>query len=372
MDACRVAHKGGRVVPCIPPHLSFRLLAVTLLGCCLVSCSGDTTGPTPTAPQPFWMLQFNQHAVNMALTAPYDTIQLTATARNVVGAPLAGASAATYTASDSSVTVSPTGLVTAHYTTALTFVVATLQYQNVTLQDTVKIQVTATAPSFPLATFTIHPAVGDSAKRSVDWFLVSDLVLPVYATDQGRDTVCNASGCPLLVYFTSSDPIRAPISSSGDITSSYPELQTGGVTFYATTVAYGVVWRDSLPFVIGNPTIFEFVNVNVSASPTSAMRVLSFSPSTVTVGVGGNVTWANNYVGDSVDVVFDDSLAVDSANSTYYPWPNSGSGNIAPFAATTPGQTTLAVRSFPTAGTFHYHSRRYPEATGTVIVSSEP
>ena len=95
---------------------------------------------------------------------PASTIQLTATALNANGEPLSGAGQATFSATDSSVTVSPSGLVTAHFVTQSggTKVVATMQQNNVTLTDTAFIRVTETAPA-AIATFSIQPAPGDSA-----------------------------------------------------------------------------------------------------------------------------------------------------------------------------------------------------------------
>lgn len=408
MGAGTVAHRfqlqrNRRLARAGQPHASRQrrftlLLAISALGSAVLGCGGDTTGPAPLGQtQTYWALQFNDHAVNMATTPSYNTVQLTATPVNAMGASLPDLGPVTYTAADSTVTVSPTGLVTARYVTSGTFVTATLQDRklNLTHADTVFIQVTDTIPQHPLATFSIHPLPGDSAKRAVDAFSITQ---PVFATDAAGGPVCTATldplsrdyqpTCALQVYFTSSDPTVASIDRTNGTVQA---IRPGHVTFYATTLAYGVPERDSLPFVIGWPLTPD-VQSSWITPVASLTPVLAFDPPRLIAGVGATVAWGNQNPGDSTDVVFDDSVAVqpgcgavigNRGLQNYCPvFPPTGSGNIPPFALDTALLTAgdvygyygseVRARSFPVAGTYFYHSRRYPTATGEIIVRTDP
>ncbi len=87
----------------------------------------------------------------------------------------------------------------------------------------------------------------------------------------------------------------------------------------------------------------------LTAAPAGATQVdirgFAFAPATVTVAVGGTVSWVN---GDTAShtVVFDDG--------------SPSSGTLAT------GQAFK--RTFDTAGTFTYHCSIHPSMTGTVIV----
>jgi hypothetical protein len=166
----------------------------------------------------YWALQLNQHAVQLALTPGFNTVQLTATPVNAAGTPLSGLGPVTYTATDTTVTVSPTGLVTARLVTqpgVVTRVKASLQAQNMTLTDVVRIQITDTVPQHLLSTFSMQPAAGDSAKRSLDY---DQFPWPARAFNTAGDTVCGSAACSLLVSYTSSNPkVATIVQESGTI-----------------------------------------------------------------------------------------------------------------------------------------------------------
>jgi hypothetical protein len=143
-----------------------------------------------------------------------------------------------------------------------------------------------------------------------------------------------------------------------------------------------------LPFVIGWPGA---VNVHATwITPVAGTTpVLDFSPATIIIGVGGHVQWMHpNPPVDSIDVVFDDPTAVEpscwflqgSYDCSFFP--PTGGGNIAPFfpdpGALASGDypayvgSLVQARTFPVAGTYPYHSRRYPSAHGKVIVEATP
>lgn len=357
------------------------LVGVSLLlwgggsGGALLGCSGDTTGTTAPLPpaQTYWSLQLNYHAINLAVAPPYNTVQLSATPLNAIGAPLVGIDGVVrYSDPDSNVTVSASGLLTARYTTGLTQIVASLTVHGVTLTDTAFVRVTATAPPAPLATFSIQPRPDglDSAKYALKGGSAPNI--PVYATiatgDPATDTVCNVNGCGingvnLLVFYRSSDPNVATIDRRNGQTLT---VNVGHVTFSASTLAYGMAKQDTLPFVIGYP-VNNLNNVYITEPRPGLFGTY---PSRLTVGVGAFVAFNTLYT-TPVAIVFPDSAGMTNAN-TGTP---SGSdprltNDNTNFDVADQGQGQF-YWSFSTAGTYTY--RIMPGgATGTIIVSSGP
>lgn len=240
----------------------------------LLGCGGDAAGPMPSVnPDVFWSLAFQWPAVNLALTAPYDTAQLTAVPRTASGAVLTDTTgvpyAVEYTTKDSAITVSPTGLVTARFASASATIVAQLTVGGITLKDTAVVQVTETPPPAPLATLSIQPRPGGLA-RAYENINHPEAFVPFYATmatgDPVTDTICTADGClyPLLVHYASSNPTVAKIDPTGIVTLN----NVGRVTLSVSTLAYGVKKVDSLPFSIGYVTqTYTEVRVDKSQNP---------------------------------------------------------------------------------------------------------
>jgi|HubBroStandDraft_6_1064221.scaffolds.fasta_scaffold143330_2 hypothetical protein len=404
--------RSGQSVPRVrawPFYLFPVLCAIGVLMSGL-GCSGDTTmGTQPiSALKSYWALQLNQHAVNLALTAD-STAQLTAVPLNAAGTPLTGFGSVTYLASDSSVSVSPTGLVKAHFTstTGLTSVVASLQLQGVTLTDTAFIQVTQTPLSPALATFSIQPAQGDSAKRSVDFasatsgtgfgLFPSGFPWPVTAIDGAKDTVCNGQGCPVLVNYQSSNPSVASIDRATGMVTTF---DTGHVVFTATTLAYGVVLHDSVSFTVGYPLgmflLIEGERVGNVQTVVFERFPNGFIDNYFVLGVGGVIDFIDA-TPKPVDVVFDQQAGVDTASFTALNvygagiGPPTGSGNIPAFGGTITGiqyningNDTLsadtqyfnpaadgAARRFTIPGTYRFHSSLFPSDTIAVIIRKD-
>jgi len=354
-------------------NLVFGCLALALAG-----CGHDATGPAPLGPaDAFWRLQLDYHAVNLALFGSATTVQLTATPLNVHGQPLEHTGPAAFVAHDSAVTVTPAGVMTAQYETGgtPTYVVATLQYQNVTLTDTVWVQVTATAPAAPLATLTLRPADGKSATCNANFtgipFLDNCGPLVVDATDAAGDSLANAAMQTILVAYASSDPLTASVDQFGQIT----ELDTGHVTLSASTWAYGVAMRDSVRYTISWPRwqVVQMQSVTPVASDTS---VLIPAQPDIVLNAGGSLGFYNQF-GRPLDIVFDDPSSVQPG--CYFAilcsaLPSTGGGNVDPFyydeTGTDPSPYALGIvlRAFPVAGTYRYHSTRFPSVVGTIRV----
>jgi hypothetical protein len=373
-----------------------------LLGGAL-GCSGDTptSPPAPDAAAGYWTLQLPYHAVNLALTAPYDTVRLFVVARNVQGEPFASSGTVTYRTTGTAVTVDSTGLVRARVTTASTQVIATLQdpQQLVTRADTVTIKVTATAPPLPFQTFSLQPLPGDSAKRAVDFLgagqsTFGQFLWPVQAVNGVGATVCNATACGLLVYHTSSNPAVATVDPfTGVVTTK----DSGHVVFTASTLAYGQVLSDSVDFRMGYP-IHPAITLLMIFMAGALAAVGFTSRKVMVVGLGSVVLWSSCNLHNNVtsgntqnfDVIFDQPAAADTAscNAVFYNpgysavAPPTGSGDIAPFGGDTTGDPRLGggtntsennfrCRRFSVPGVYHWHSSLFPSDTFTLIVKQE-
>jgi hypothetical protein len=248
----------------------------------------------------------NWHAVNLALTAPYDTVQLSATPRTPDGTVLPDSGTIQYMTTDSAVTVSATGLVTARYTTARTAVVARLTVQGLTLTDTTVIKVTASPLPAPLASLSIQPRPGGLAAAHMNVTNISPgrVTVPFYATiasgNPATDTICGARGCPnypLVVAFASSNPAMAEIDRTTGVVKAH---QIGRVTLSVATLAYGVAKVDSLPFSVGYPLV-AIATVKTDSTKTPHVPTLNGLQEPLSVSIGGRV-FASNAAGQSIEV----------------------------------------------------------------------
>ena len=299
-----------------------RAFALVLSGAAtlLLGCSGDTSGLL-SAPQGevYTTLTLDQRAITLALTAApgaalYNTVQLSAIARAADGTALAmGDNSVHYSDPDSSITISPTGLVTAHYLANGTQVVASLTLNGVTHTDTAVIRVTETPLTNPLAKLSIQPMPMDldSAADAVDDGGASinngSGNIPVYAVTTGGDSVCsNTISCKFVVNFTTSDPTIATIDQRGFVTPVFP----GRVQFVVSAMAYGVSKADTLHYVIGYPISNGTVRYLPSAVTDSTPSGYDFFPPEVRIGVGGAVTIQNFRNRDSLDVTITSSDAI--------------------------------------------------------------
>lgn len=344
-----------------PARLHVRV-ALALLGASTAAgtlgCRGDTVGTAPVATAAkFFSMTLNEHAINLSLSDPAsNTIQLTATAVDADGHPTTQVGQTTFIAVDSAVTVSQTGLVTAKQvtTSAGSQVIAKLQIGNGTRTDTAWIRVTQDPPSVPLASFSIQPAEGDSAVGAVG----DQYVPPVQAKDQSGQLLPFdiRAGMNDIYWIHSSNPIVANVSSLPW----FAFTDTGHVTLYAESWVYGVPVRDSLQFLVNWPMLQQLLDVGTPGAVAAQFPIY--------LGVGGVVNWVYfARAKDSVDFVFDDSTAVDSAQDAIF-GAYSGSGSI----SFVPGRLQVKARRFPTAGTYHFHDRLHPSTTSMIFVLSNP
>lgn len=296
---------------------------------CLGGCGSDATGPAPQdISKAYWALQLNHEAIEMALTAPYDTVQLAVTPVTAAGTPLPSFGTVTYTVADSNVTVSPTGLITAQYetTNGPIAVVAALRdaTRGVTHIDTAFIVVTV-SPA-PLGSFSLQPAAGDSAKRSLDYATYFPLAWPVVATDAAHDTVCNPIQCSINVRYRSSNPSVAVID---DHTGTIVARDTGHTILTASTYAYGKAWRDSVDFRVGMSLHYPIYITDVGyISNDPSLPVTVTAPSKIFLGVGAILDFRQIQNFRPFRITFSDSANVDSVTDDVNFIPETGRGNI--------------------------------------------
>lgn len=327
----------------------------------LAGCSGDTVGVAPSpASTAVFSISLNQHAINMSLTNPSsNTIQLSVAEFSAFGQRLANTGQVTFVASDSGVSVTPAGLVTAQFVTPSnpTKVIVTLSNRkdNLTLQDSAYIRVTRDAPVSPIRTFSIQPVNGDSASRSVDAFVYTPVVSATNSVGEAIPFDLTTGTADIYALSTSNQAIASVVGEIGRYTYHFDLSNVGHITLYATSWVYGVAVKDSLPFVINWPLIV--------ATGTY------FTPK-IFIGTGGVVDWVNTS-GDSLGVVFDDPATVDSAVDLFngFAPQYTGRGNV---YFTSSEQYVGKARRFPIAGTYTFHNPYNPAQTGAVLVFNNP
>jgi hypothetical protein len=317
----------------------------------------------------------------MSTVAPYNTLQLMATPYLASGAVANDSIVATFRTKDTTLSITPDGLVTALTTTPDTWIAVSLRdpARNITHIDTLFVTVTDQVPTSPMVAFSIQRPPGDSAKIAVYDAAVSlflDTVRVVASAEDGTDL----QSLLRVRYLVSDSAIATVDQTSGVVTGMRP----GAVMIWATTTYYGVTKTDSMRMTIGNPlsaTVFSEIRPSATVA---GEYVRVFNPSTITIGVGGTILFSQairlNGPDIGMDVVFDDPSVAQPSTLPVY-WLETGTGNIGPLPSLTlDGQFNPdcfvsftycagATRSFPAAGTYHYHSALYG-TTGTIIVTA--
>jgi hypothetical protein len=304
----------------------------------------------------FASLAFDHHAVALSVTGPASTIKLTAVAINALGTPLAGAGQPTFSLSDTgSVTITPDGVLTATAPATGVQVIATLTDGNLTHKDTAYVNVNDVATPPVLANFSIQPLEGDSVKTSaLDLFGLFGLkqILP-QESDAGGTPI---DGLP--VFFSTADPT---VASVDPVTGIVTGVRPGTVKIRASLTAYGVSMSDSVTFTI-TPPLIGLVAANPATPVGNTTPVLQWAPGSIEISAGGTVLFTTQSTTQDIDVVFDDP---DAATESFLA--PSGGGNIAPFHAEPDQGGAFFARSFPTPGSYDYHSTTF-NTHGTIVV----
>ena len=310
----------------------------------------------PTSDRLFASLVFDHHAIALSLHGPASTIQLHAIAINGLGAPLADAGQATFSLSDTgSVTITPDGVLTATAPATGVQVIATLTDGNLTHKDTAYVNVNDVAPPPVLATFSIHPVEGDSAKTS------ALNAFGLFGIKQIFPQLTDGGGVPingLPVFFSTADPTTALVDP---VTGNVTGVRPGTVMIRASTTAYGVSMSDSLMYTI-TPPLIGLVAANPATPVGSTTPVLQWAPGSIEISAGGTVLFVTQSTTQDIDVVFNDP---DAATESFLA--PSGGGNIAPFHAEPDQGGAFFARSFLVPGSYDYHSTTF-DTHGTIVV----
>ncbi|HEX8359236.1 MAG TPA: Ig-like domain-containing protein [Longimicrobium sp.] len=156
--------------------------------------------------------------------------------------------------------------------------------------------------------------------------------LAASARDQNGQAM---AGLPAATWSTS-DASRATVSASGLVTG----VAAGSVTVTASITSGGVTRTGSATVTVSAGTVTNPTNTVVT-TPGS-----SFAPPSVTIGVGGTVTW---------------EISGATHNVTF--------GGAAPQGGNIPDTRTGSIsRQFTTAGTYEYQCTRHSGMQGRVVV----
>jgi hypothetical protein len=340
-----------------------RCAITALLVLAAAACSGDPPVTPPPVQDPttlYWQLTLNERAVTLSTVAPNDTVRIEATPRTISGTPITNLIEPTYTSLDlDRAFVDSTGLVHAVGEGDQVYIVASLEENNVLHADTLVLNITSEATPPVMASFTIHPDVGDSAKVAAG----SGTLLTPRAADAEGNPISDVA-----VYFTSSDPTVATIDRiTGSLTPNIP----GTLTIYATATVYGVTMADTLPFVIGHPIVLP---MEIQSQTNANGQVVNvFVPNNVVLGPGASILFGNATLLPT-DVTFDDPTNVAQADQYCVFLPSlCGTGNIDAWArdpTDDSGITGLRARRFPVPGTYTFHSTIFG-STGTIVIADE-
>jgi plastocyanin len=258
------------------------------------------------------------------------SFQVTATPVDASGAAVSGLAAPRFESSDASrATVNANGLVTGVAAGAVT-IRAILTAEGVTDTATAALTVSPTAPPPPpAATFTTLSISPDAGALGVG----ATLQLTATPRDQ---TGAAMAGLPAATFTTSSAGI-APVSAAGLVRG----VSAGPVTITASVTSGGVTRAATAALTVTAPALPTTASVQ-------ALRD-GFSPGSVTIAVGGTVTW---------------TMADDDHTVTFTG--NAPAGGSIP--RTEEGES--ASRTFAVAGVYSYRCDRHDE-TGTVEVKTQ-
>lgn len=339
----------------------------------LAACRSDTVTGTADGATAYWALALDQHAITLALAAPYDTLQLTATPRTVAGTALDGLGPVHYSTSNGeAVAVDSAGRLTALDLTPGVTIIATLTARGITHADTATVAVTDDPAGLTVASFSLQPLPGDSAKYALGGTLLEPFrFLAPAVLDPNGDPL---AGLP--VYFTSLDPTTAAIDPFGGVITG---VRLGTVRFAATLTAWGERFTDTVSYTIGRPGYARVRYYGPFDVPPH--QVGSFDPDSVTIAVGGVVEWWNFGLpeGELMDMVFDNPAPLDSVPEgmacALYGADCDGTGDIPPYGPTlddvfgTQGERFRA-RRFTQPGVYRYESTIWG-TRGVVVVIDE-
>ena len=318
--------------------------------------------PITDPDQLFMSLTLNHHAVNLALTEPYNQVQLVATPRNGRGEVMnGGLPPVRWLSSDTTrVYVTQDGFVTARGAgTNIRVTAEVLTPDNIRRVDTAWVNVTSAATPPQITTFSIAPippaepiwAILPTAGAVLGGFALLAAGINVSNTLTLR--VLNENDAPvsgLQVRYESLDPDIVGVHPR---TAAVTPVGVGEARVVARTFAYGVTLADTVTYTVLLPRVHGVpIVLDQNGTPTIT------NPSVI-VRPGGYVFWQNQ-TPEPIGVEFEDPSAASEIPEvcTTYGEPMCGGGNIAAFSTTppVPGLPLQGVRGrqFHTPGTYRY------------------
>lgn len=300
-------------------------------------------------------LEVNHPTVNLALVAPYDTVTLSAIARNVLNDPLPDTIPVTFSTNASQVAVTPAGLVRALAQTSTSGIKITLSatYRGVTQTADVQIVVTNVAEPPRMDSFSFGRDITDTLQivLSTGFGKPGVNLVPVAKTSTG-------AVIPRVIYSSSIETRSSDIS-----------------VWIVRAHVYGVTMRDSVIRKYRSEPDFASVFL---------FDTMTASPSEIELYRGGDVYWVNSSSRNEIGITFDDPENVkapspETMGALLFGWWLPDSGNIAPFMRDTllsPGddvplpahKSMVRGRSFPKPGRYHWRTTRSPLVEGTIVV----
>lgn len=357
---------------------SFAFVVMTLV---TLSCSDSSRAAFLLEPeQRLHSLDVNFPAVNLALVAPYDTVTLTAVARNALGMELPDTIPVTFSTNTTQIAVTPNGFVRAVSQTSSSGVTITaaVTYHGVTVTANTQVVVTKVAQPPIMHSFSF--GLPDTIEIGpVEPFGKFSAFMPVAKTNGGEAisrVIYAYQSSDKSVVVAGTDPYARDVWSAQ--TSEFQLMPMQKTDEFAVIRAkarvYGVTMTDS--FVVNVHKEHNLVGIILYDTMTT-------TPRDVELHHGGDVYWINTSPVNELGIVFDQPDEAKSPNtgtliSLLTGW-SPDSGNIAPFIRDTivsPGDTLPIIphrsmvrgRSFPNPGRYRWQTTRTPSVAGTIIV----
>lgn len=320
----------------------------------------DAIFPPPSASQDvYWRLSLNYRAINLATTAPYDTLRLVVTPKRYNGETFVAEAdvpvTTTFRSTDSSkVSVSSDGLLRARAPGSRLQIIATRQIGNVTHVDTALVSVDSAPDLQRLSQFRIRPT--DSTKRAITIVVFPVTVLD-HAGNPDPDVVFRVDYPDTTIAM----PFRNPWATVAQL------KQVGTTLVRASTWRYGVVYTDTFTLRIGHRIATGFGITDTTVAGKRTVRIYHVQD---TVGTGGTVSWTNSTTTPET-IVFDDPT--NFLASALNPAPDdTATGNVLVPSDTALGHNAerTRYRTIRVPGSYPFHT--VPgNARGTIVVSPD-
>lgn len=388
--------------------------AIVLMGlAAALGCGGDSAfAPSSDVHVLLKSVQLAEHAYNLSVVSPYDTVRVHAVAAMADGSPASGT--IRYSTSDSTLTVDSSGFIHAYAVTGTrygSYVYASITENGITRRDSALVRVFS-VPYLPANITCVIPAFGNLRECRDTTYDLSGFRSGIIGARRSivnftvRDSV-NSFVDSLVVAVTSSDTAVINLfdgivasNVNGICCEAYEKAilirDTGQAWIRFSTNAFGRNLRDSVRVRVGLPTRYKIRSgCNPCIDVGTVHKVWHFYPAVDTVPAGSDVIWLSpaaldDTIGPSWDVEFTEPayalassippLAVNGVwTGTFDGFgfnEHGGSGNIAPFQIVVRGDADITqgrfvflgaeARRFVTPGRYPFRSSA--GAQGVLVV----